>query len=104
MLVTNPAFTPAFFEQEAWNTVFGRSDLLLPERELRQTAANYDIPFLGLGTYMEAQGLSPEDVQALYFGGGLGHLTPEGHEFVAEAVHECFYAQSLGPEQGCDVR
>lgn len=103
-LVTNPTFTENFFRQEEWNTTFGNSDLLLPERELRQSAANYGIPFLGLGAYMQAQGLTPAEVQSLYFEEGLGHLTPEGHEFVAEALYECFYAQSLGPEQGCDVR
>ncbi len=102
-LVTNPAFTKDFFEQAAWNTVFGDSDLLLPERQLRETAADYGIPFLGLGTYMEAQSMSPADVQELYYDEGLGHFTPAGHEFVAEAVYQCFYAQTLAAEDGCDL-
>ncbi len=100
-LVTNPAFTPAFFAQSAWNTQFGDADLMLPERRLMEGAVRDSIPFLGLMTYMQAQGLSPSDVQALYFNDGLGHLTAAGHEFVAEAIYQCFYAQTVLPEAGC---
>ena len=102
-LVTNPVFTKAFFEQELWNTLFGDSDLLLPEKQLRDSAQQQGIPFLGLGIYMEAQGLSPADVQELYFDDGLGHFTPVGHEFVAEAIYQCFYAKTLSVEDGCDL-
>jgi hypothetical protein len=103
-LVTNPVFTDAFYEQEMWNTVFGNSDLLLPEYQLREFAAQFGISFLGLGAYMKAQDMSPADVQELYFDEGRGHYTPEGHEFVAEAIYQCFYAQTLTPEYGCDLR
>ena len=103
-LVTNPAFTVAFYEQESWNTIFGNSDLLLPERQLRETAGHYGISFLGLGTYMAAKGMTPADVQQLYFDNGLGHLTPAGHEFAAEAIYRCFFAQTVPPEAGCDLR
>ena len=103
-LVTNPVFSDAFFRQETWNTQFGNSDLLLPESQLREAAAENSIAFLGLGSYMEAQGLSPADVQTLYFDQGRGHYTPAGHEFVAEAIYQCFYAQTLTPEYGCDLR
>jgi hypothetical protein len=51
---------------------------------------------------MEAQGMSPAAVQDLYFAEGQGHLTPAGHEFVAEAIYECFYAQTLTAADGCD--
>ncbi len=100
-LVTNPVFSAAFFEQEAWNTVFGDSDLLLPERELGESATRLGIPFLGLGAYMAAKDMTPADVQELYFRDGRGHYTPQGHEFVAEAIHQCFYAQSITAQAGC---
>ena len=103
-LVTIPVFTEEFFTQEAWNTGFGASDLLLPERELRRFAEFNGIPFLGLGTYMAASGLTPEDVQKLYFENGRGHFTPAGHEFAAEAVYQCFFAQTLTPAEGCDLQ
>jgi hypothetical protein len=103
-LVTNPVFTDAFYEQKTWNTTSGNSDLLLPELQLRESAAQNGIPFLGLGTYMQALGLSPADVQTYYFDEGRGHYTPEGHQFVAEAIYQCFYAQTLTAEEGCDLR
>ena len=99
-----PAISDAFYAQASWNTQFGDSDLLLPEQELREYAATNGMPFLGLGTYMAAQGMSPAEVQALYFENGRGHLTAEGHAFVAEAVYQCFFAQTLPPESGCDLR
>ena len=103
-LITNPVFTDDFYGQETWNTRFGSSDLLLPETELRQAAAEHGISFLGLGAYMEAQGMSPADVQTLYFNEGHGHYTQLGHEFVAEAIYNCFYAQTLTQDDGCDLR
>lgn len=103
-LVTIPAFTDAFFAQDSWNTAFGESDLLLPEIELRRWAELNQMPFLGLGAVMAASGMSPQEVQALYFEDGRGHFTPAGHAFAADAVHQCFFAQTLTPEQGCDRR
>lgn len=104
MLVTIPVFTDAFYAQDTWNTQFGDSDLLLPERELREFAADEGIPFLGLGTYMAAQGLTPAEVQELYFNNGRGNFTPAGHAFAAEAVFQCFFAQTLMADAGCDRR
>jgi hypothetical protein len=103
-LVTIPAFSDAFYEQDAWNTRFGDSDLLLPESELREYAAKSGIPFLGLGAYMAAQGMTPEEVKSLYFSDGRGYLMPAGHAFVAEAVYRCFFEQSATAEAGCDPR
>ncbi len=102
-LITNPAFTEAFYEQETWNTVFGDSDLLLPEQQLREAAGHYGIPFLGLGTYMAASGMTPAEVQELYFDNGRGRFTPAGHEFAAEAVYQCFFAQTVPSDAGCDI-
>ena len=103
-LVTIPVFTDAFYAQETWNTQFGDSDLLMPEGEMRTFAENLEFPFLGLGTYMAAQGLTPQQVQKLYYEDGRGHFTPEGHALVAEAVYRCFFARDLPPEAGCDMR
>lgn len=103
-LVTIPVFTDAFYAQEAWNTQFGVSDLLLPERELRKFAEVNGIPFLGLGAYMAAENLAPADVQTLYFANGRGHFTPAGHAFTAQAVYECFFTMTATPAAGCDPR
>lgn len=102
-IVTNPAFTEAFYAQDTWNTVFGDSDLLLPERQLLEAAQRDGVPFLGLGLYMAAQGLSPADVQAFYYKDGLGHFTPAGHAFAADAIYQCFYAQTASVQAGCYV-
>lgn len=101
-LVVIPAFTAEFYEQETWNTRFGDSDLLLPEIELRESARGLGIPFLGLGSYMEAQGMTPADVQDLYYGEGLGHFTPAGHAFAAEAIYQCFGEKTVSSNDGCD--
>jgi hypothetical protein len=103
-LVTIPAFTEAFYAQTEWNTQFGTADLLLPERALREFAAENDIPFLGLGGYLAASDTSPEQVQALYFNNGRGHFTPAGHQWAATAVYACFFAQTATPDAGCDQR
>lgn len=103
-LVTIPAFSEDFYQQSTWNTRFGDSDLLLPESKLRATAANFGLPFLGLGTYMASQGMTPAEVQQLYYEDGLGHFTTAGHEFAAQATYECFFAQTLTAEEGCDLR
>ena len=102
-LVTIPAFTEAFYAQSSWNTQFGESDLLVPENELRATARNYGLPFLGLGTFMAAKGLTPAEVQAFYYDQGLGNFTPAGHAFAAEAVYQCFFAKTLTAAEGCDL-
>ncbi len=103
-LVTIPVFSEEFLAQDTWNTQFGASDLLLPEQELREFAAENDIPFLGLGSYMQATDTTPADVQSLYFNNGRGHFTPTGHEFTATAVYECFFANALSAAEGCDSR
>ena len=100
-LVTIPAFTDAFFAQDSWNTTFGESDLLLPEAELRHWAELNKVPFLGLGAYLASLGMTPQEVQALYYEGGF---TPAGHELAAQAIYQCFFERTLTPGQGCDAR
>jgi hypothetical protein len=101
-LVTIPVFTEAFYVQAEWNTQFGTADLLLPERKLREFAAQNEIPFLGLGGYLAASGWSPEEIRPFYFNNGHGHFTPNGHQWVAAAVYACFYAQTAGVNSACD--
>ncbi len=102
-LVTIPVFSDDFLTQEAWNTQFGASDLLLPEEELRAYSAENAIPFLGLGSYMAAANVTPTNVQTLYFNEGRGRFTPDGHDFAASAVYACFFAQTVAPNAGCDL-
>ena len=106
-LVTIPVFTDSFYAQSNstdWQTQFGEADLLLPEREIRAVAAEKDVPFLALGSYFDASGLSTTDIQSLYFSNGRGHFTPEAHDFVATAVYDCFIAQTVTSDAGCDAR
>ncbi|MGQ0600775.1 MAG: hypothetical protein ACT4QE_03660 [Anaerolineales bacterium] len=93
-LVTIPYFPEQFYTQNSgqhWSTEIGRYDLLKPERELAQFAADNGIAFLPMGEYMQASGLSVEDIQGLYFKSGVGHFTPIGHQFFAGALYACFY-------------
>lgn len=103
-LVTIPVFADAFFAQDEWNMQFGEADLLLPERELRAFAQANDIPFLGLGAYMAVEETTPTAVQEWYFSNGRGYFTPAGHDMVATTVYNCFFAQTLAAEAGCDAR
>lgn len=82
---------------------FGEADLFLPERELRAHAAEIEIPFLAMGEYMRASGLSTADIQALFMDEGRGYFTAEGHAFFAQAAYECFYEKSLDSSFGCDL-
>ena len=93
-LVTIPYFPAQFYAQNSsrnWSTEIGPYDLLKPERELADFAQGNGIDFLPMGAYMQAAGLSVEEVRALYFKAGVGHLTPAGHELFARAIHDCFY-------------
>ncbi|MEM9775830.1 MAG: hypothetical protein AAF902_14735 [Chloroflexota bacterium] len=105
ILVTIPAFPQEFFEQSgtSWTTQFGEADLMLPEQELKRLAVEYNVSFLGMGEFMQAEGLSVEDIQSLFFDDGLGYFTPEGHTFFAQAAYACFYEQSLDNSSGCYI-
>jgi hypothetical protein len=106
-LVTIPVFNDGFYAQNNasnWQTQFGEANLLLPEQEIRTAAAEKGIPFLALGTYFAAQDYSTTDIQDLYFSAGRGHFTPEGHEMLGTAVYNCFIAQTVTSDAGCDAR
>ncbi len=94
-LVTIPAFPVSFFETYSgpdWPTEIGDYDLLLPERNLQAFAEAHDLAFLPMGRYMQSSGLPVEQVQELYFDGGSGALTPQGHAYFADAIYDCFYS------------
>lgn len=97
-LVTIPYFPQAFYTAESepddWRNLMGEYDLLRPEQALREVAAEHDVPFLGMTQYMQAQGLTPAEIQALYFNEGNGHLTEVGHAYFAQAIYDCFYASN----------
>ena len=95
-LVTVPEFPDGFFVASSgkWEPVVGQFDFLLPERELIDIAAKYDIPILPMGQYMLADGLTPEQIRALYLPNAVGGLTPQGHEYFADAIYSCFYAET----------
>lgn len=93
-LVTIPYFPAGFYEQnrgQNWSEVWGAYDLFLPERRLTALARSAGIPILPMGAYMQASGLSVEEIQGLYFKAGTGHLTSSGHQFFAHALRACFY-------------
>jgi len=93
-LVTIPYFPAQFYAQNSgrdWPAVIGPYDVLKPERELVEFAEENRLDILPMGAYMQAAGLSVEEIQAMYFKAGVGHLTPAGHELFAKAMHECFF-------------
>jgi hypothetical protein len=93
-LVTIPYFPTQFYAQNSganWPTEIGPYDLLKPERELVEFATDNQLDILPMGAYMQAAGLSVEEVQALYFKAGTGRLTPAGHRLFAQAIHSCLY-------------
>lgn len=94
-LVTVPYFPEAFYEQatDEWDGQFGDYDLLLPERRVRQFAEENGVSFLSLGDYLQAT-TPVDELRALFFNNGTGHLTEAGHALVAETLHACFYSES----------
>jgi hypothetical protein len=102
-LVTIPFFPEAAFaadDSAGWSATFGQYDLLAPERVLEAAAREAGVPFLAMGSHMQAAGA---DVRTLYFDGGQGHLTEAGHAYFAQAIFDCFYSASaeLDSAQGC---
>jgi hypothetical protein len=93
-LVTIPYFPQAFYEQNQggnWSSQIGDYDLLLPDRALKEFTEQNQVPFLSLGTYYQAAGISVEEIQSFFYNNGTGHFTAAGHEAAAQAVYECFY-------------
>jgi hypothetical protein len=99
-VVTVPLFPESFFKSfqaKDWGSQFGTYDLFLPEKELIEIANRYEIPILPMGQYMLEDGLSVEEINALYLSLGQGAFTPEGHRYFADAIFTCFYSEKLEP-------
>lgn len=96
-IVTIPAFPPAFYTQssaEAWSPEIGDYDLFQPERALQSLVEENSISFLPMGQYMHKNTTSVAEIQELFFLDGLGHFTPQGHAYFANALQDCFYDQA----------
>jgi lysophospholipase L1-like esterase len=68
--------------------------LFRPDRELQAIAESEGIPFLSMGQLMYDKNLASDEIKAFYFSDGTGHLTPAGHQFLAEAIYSCFYSEN----------
>ena len=96
-IVTIPVFPEAFFttyQAGSWDSQIGDYDLFIPEKALIEIARNHDIPILPMGQYMLENQLTVEDIRALYSSNGLDHLTPLGHEYFANSIFNCFFADA----------
>jgi hypothetical protein len=96
-VVTIPMFPDAFydsFDGSTWEPQVGGYDLLLPEQALVETAEKYGISILPMGQYMLEDGLTVDQIRALYFSNEEAALTPEGHAYFADAMYACFYSNS----------
>ena len=93
-LVLVPAFPKAFYDSQHgkdWTMQIGQYDYLKPERELVEFARTNGISVLPMGDYIRRQGLGVEEIRSLYFAGGTGHFTEQGHRLCAKAIFETFY-------------
>jgi hypothetical protein len=94
-IITVPEFPEQFFElysAGAWEPQVSEYDLFLPERALMEIAGKQGIPFLPMGQYMYADGMTTQEIRSLYLSDEMGGFTPEGHAYLAEAIHSCFYS------------
>ena len=62
-----------------------------PEKALQEFAQENNIPFLSMGHFMYENRLKVDEIQGLYYSNGLGHFTPDGHKYFANAIYACFY-------------
>lgn len=100
-LVILPYFPADFYTSastDSWTSTLGEYDLFAPERALQSWAAEQGIPVLPLGQYMQAAGLSPAEIQALFFRDGTRHFNVQGHQFAADSIFGCFYAGAPGTD------
>ena len=95
-LVTIPMFPEAFYEASptgTWEPQLGEYDLLLPEQAFVEIARRHDIPILPMAQYMLEDRLTVEEIRMLYMSNSLGSFTPQGHDYLAEAIYHCFYSK-----------
>lgn len=94
-IVTVPVFPEGFYtsyRSGSWEPKLGEYDLFLPEKALIDIAQKHNIPILPMGQYMLEDGLTVDEISALYLPNDQGSLTPEGHRYYADAVYTCFFA------------
>jgi hypothetical protein len=94
-IVTVPVFPESFystFKSNDWQAQIGDYDLFSPEQALVDIAQKYGISILPMGSYMLNQQLTVEEIKSFYLSDGVGHFSPEGHEYYAEAINRCFYS------------
>lgn len=94
-IVTVPVFPEVFYstyQDKSWQPVVGEYDLFKPELALVDIAEKYQIPVLPMGEYMLNEQLTVEEIRDLYLENGVGHFSPEGHAYFANAINECFYS------------
>jgi hypothetical protein len=102
-LVTVPAFPESFYQKyegNAWQPELGPYDLFRPDRELQAFAEAEGIPFLSIGQLMYENRLPSDEIRSFYYSDGTGHLTPTGHQYLAEAIYDCFFASQETPIDG----
>lgn len=89
-VVTVPMYPDAFYntyQGNDWKPQVNGYDLFLPEQALVDIANEYEIPILPMGQYMLQDGLTVEQIQALYMPLGEGSLTPAGYKYYADAIY-----------------
>lgn len=99
-VVTIPLFPEEFYntyQSGDWGPIIDKFDLLLPERALIEIAEKNNIPILPMGQYMLKDQLTAEQIKALYLSNNLGSLSPEGHDYFANALYMCFYSNNVNP-------
>jgi len=92
-LVSIPVLPPPFYENNpsvGWSMQLGDYDLRYPDERLKEFSADHQIPFVSLADLMMERNMPIEEIRKLYFG-GIGHLTPAGHEFLAQAIASYFH-------------
>ena len=71
--------------------------LLQDERELADSLRRSDIPVLALGTRLAAQRPTVGDLHHLYID-GHGHLTTDGHDWVAREICANLFSSCQGAQ------
>jgi len=94
-LVTIPVFPKDFYENFSsgdWTPEMGDYDLFLPEQILVDISERLNIQILAMGNYMHTDQLTVEEIRNLYLSDGSGNFSPQGHEYIANAINNCFYS------------
>jgi hypothetical protein len=96
-MVTIPALSHDFFKQDEqnWSSIVGDYDLFLPEQYFQTFASSKEIDFLGMGAQFQKDQLTLAQIKSYYYQDGLGHFTPDGHQYFAKSINAAFYAPKV---------